>query len=367
MLPPCSTPVTGTTVTLRQIATLDDAALLATSPPNDPRLFVVERAGRIEILEDGAPRATPFIDLEDVLVSGGEQGLLGLAFHPQYATNGRFFVFYTTADANIAAECHVSAADPNVADPTCTPILTIPDFASNHNAGMMEFGSDGYLWITTGDGGGGGDPERNAQDLDSLLGKMLRIDVDGGSPYGIPADNPYAAGGGAPEIYMRGMRNPWRWSFDRMTHDLWIGDVGQDQTEELDVLRPAQQKGANLGWSIYEGDDCYNGGNGSPCEPAGLVFPKDTRAHADGWYSIIGGEVYRGTCYPDLVGSYFYTDNNSATVGLFKAVLQADDSLAIEQLATQLPGNTASIHGDARGELYLTTVDGGVYEVGVAP
>ncbi|HVK83289.1 MAG TPA: PQQ-dependent sugar dehydrogenase [Kofleriaceae bacterium] len=377
-LPPCTTPVAGDTVMLRQIATLSDAALLVTAPAGDPRLFVVERAGRIRILENGVVRPMPFLDIEDVLVAGGEQGLLGLAFHPRYATTGRFFVFYTTNNANVVARCQVSATDPNLAEPTCTPILSIPDFAGNHNGGMIEFGSDGFLYIGTGDGGGGGDPQRTAQDLDNLLGKFLRIDVDGttaGKLYGIPADNPYASGGGAPEVFIRGLRNPWRWSFDRMTHDLWIGDVGQGRIEELTVLRPAQQKGANLGWSIYEGmgccdtqdDNCTQSGAQAACEPSGLVFPQDSRTHGDGWISIIAGQVYRGTCYPDLTGWFFYTDHSSEGAGLVKARLRSDDTLEIVDLPISMPAGAASIHADARGELYLTTIGGGIYEIGVSP
>ncbi|MDX2088490.1 MAG: PQQ-dependent sugar dehydrogenase [Kofleriaceae bacterium] len=377
-LPPCTTPVAGENVMLREIARLGDAAVLATAPPGDPRLFVVERGGIIRIIESGVVRPTPFIDLSDVLIAGGEQGLLGLAFHPRYNTTGQFFVFYTTNNANVVARCQVSVADPNVADPTCTTILSVPDFAGNHNGGMIEFGSDGYLWIGTGDGGGGGDPQRTAQNTSNLLGKILRIDVStkaAGKEYGIPADNPFVAGGGAPEVYILGLRNPWRWSFDRMTNDLWIGDVGQGRIEEMTVLRPAQQKGANLGWSIYEGmgccdtqdDNCSQGGTQAPCDPANLIFPQDSRTHGDGWISIIAGQTYRGTCYPDLTGWHFYTDHASANAGLVKARLRSDNTLEIVDLPVTMPNGTASIHADARGELYLTTIDGGVYEIGVEP
>jgi glucose/arabinose dehydrogenase len=377
-LPPCSTPVAGETVSLRAIARVSDAALLVTSPPRDPRLFVVERAGAIRIMEDGQLLPTPFLDLSEELVAGGEQGLLGLAFHPQYASRGELFVYYTTRSANVVARCKVSAADRNVAEPTCTPVLSIPDFASNHNGGMIEFGDDGFLYIGTGDGGGGGDPQRTAQNPLSLLGKVLRIDVDAraaGMEYGVPADNPYLGGAGAPEVFMLGLRNPWRWSFDRATGDIWIGDVGQGRTEELTVLRPAQQKAANLGWSIYEGsaccatqdDRCSQSGTQYPCDPTGLVFPQDERSHSDGWISIIAGQTYRGTCYPDLVGWHFYTDHASANAGLKKARLRDDNSLEIVELPTPLPDNTSSIHADARGELYLTTTDGDVYEIAAVP
>ena len=376
-LPACAQPVAGTTLAFRLIGSIGpEAALLATAPPADPRLFVVGRDGSIRIFEGEALLPEPFIDLNAVLVSGGEQGLLGLAFHPAYACNGQFFVYYTTADANVVARCAVSATDANRAEPICTPILSIPDFAGNHNGGMIEFGGDGLLYIGTGDGGGGGDPRRTAQDPDELLGKLLRIDVDApsaGKAYGIPAGNPYAAGGGAPEVFLRGLRNPWRWSFDRGTGDLWIGDVGQGMYEEMDVLRPAQQAGANLGWSAYEGnaccatlaDNCDQSGAQYPCDPAGLVFPQDVRAHADGWFSIIAGQTYRGSCYPDLVGWHPYTDYVSRD--LVRARLDGDDSLEIVDLPTTVPANPTSLHADARGELYLTTEAGGVYHLEVAP
>jgi len=384
-LPRCATPVPGTNVTMRKIGSVVGGAMLATSPPVDPRLFVIEQRGAIRIFKDEVLQPDPFLDLSPdaggPVVAGGEQGLLGLAFHPKYATNGQFFVFYTTRVPNnalrdVVARCQVSAANPDRAEPTCTEILSIPDFAGNHNGGMLEFGRDGFLYIGTGDGGGGGDPQRTAQNKDALLGKLLRIDVDtraAGKEYGIPADNPFAGGGGAPEVFILGLRNPWRFSFDRETGDLWIGDVGQGVIEEMTVLRPAQQKGANLGWSIYEGegccltqgDKCSQSGTQAACEPAGLVFPQDSRTHGDGWISIITGQTYRGTCYPDLVGWHFYTDYGKG--GLVKARLQADNTLEIVNLTGSFPGSPASLHEDARGELYETTTSGDVYHLEVTP
>jgi len=374
-LPACETPIAGSTVTVREVGRVDDAAMIVVSPPADLRRFVVERVGRIRVYEDDELLAEPFLDLSETVRAGGEQGLLGLAFHPQYKTNGQFFVYYTTRDANVVARCGVSADDPNRANPTCTPILSIPDFAGNHNGGMIEFGRDGYLYIGTGDGGGGGDPNRNGQSLmdgdthpDSvaLLGKMLRIDVDTKAPgkeYGIPADNPFASGGGAPEIFIYGLRNPWRWSFDKQTGDLWIGDVGQSEIEELTVLRAGDQAGKNLGWNMYEGSRCF----APPCDPAGITMPQDERTHADGWISIIAGEVYRGTCYPDLVGWHFYTDHASQNAGLWRARLKADGTLEIVDTGVDLPNNTASIHADARGELFLTTTSGTIHHIAAGP
>ncbi|MBA3392345.1 MAG: PQQ-dependent sugar dehydrogenase [Deltaproteobacteria bacterium] len=382
-LPRCASPVAGSTVTMRKIGTVVGGAMLATSLPDDPRLFVIEQRGAIRVFNAEQLLPDPFLDLSadnaGPVIAGGEQGLLGLAFHPRYVTTGLFFVFYTTRIGglrDVVARCQVSAASPDRADPTCTEILSIDDFAGNHNGGMIEFGKDGHLYIATGDGGGAGDPGRTSQDPNSLLGKILRIDVDatsGGKQYGIPSDNPFAGGGGAPEVFILGLRNPWRWSFDRETGDMWIGDVGQGQIEELTVLRAGQQNGKNLGWSIYEGngccatqgDNCAQSGTQYPCEPANLVFPQDSRTHADGWISIIAGQTYRGTCYPDLVGWHFYTDYGKG--GLVKARLKADNTLEIVDLPGSFPREPASLHEDARGELYMTTTSGDVYHLEASP
>lgn len=372
-LPRCESPVAGERVTMREIGQVTGAALLATSPPNDLRLFVLEQRGAIRIISASQLLPTPFLDLSadnaGPVAAGGEMGLLGLAFHPKYATNGVFYIFYTTrqpgnALRDVLARCSVSAESPDRANPGCVEMISIPDFATNHNGGMIEFGKDGYLYVGTGDGGGAGDPQRTAQDLDSLLGKILRIDVDNpaaGLEYGIPADNPYAGGGGRPEIFISGVRNPWRWTFDRETGDMWIADVGQALIEELTVLRPAQQKGADLGWSMYEGASCFR----PPCTPGLQVFPQDERLHSDGWESITGGQVYRGTCYPDLVGWYFYGDYAKGSYA--KARLRDDDTLEIVELEGSFPGNPASIHEDARGELFVTTTAGTIFHIEAGP
>jgi glucose/arabinose dehydrogenase len=376
MLPACANPVNGSNITFRKLAgTPVGGLLLATAPPNDPRLFVLEQRGAIRLYKDEVLQPDPFLDLSldaeptGPVVAGGEQGLLGLAFHPKYYINGTFFVFYTTKVGSdlrdVVARCQVSATNPDAADrSSCAVIRSIDDFAENHNGGMIEFGADGYLYIGTGDGGGGGDPERTAQNVDSLLGKILRIDVDtkaAGKEYGIPSTNPYAAGGGAPEVFILGLRNPWRWSFDRGTGDMWIGDVGQDQVEEMNVLKAGEQVGRNLGWSQYEAMSCYN----QPCSTAGKVFPLDTHTHGTNWLSIITGQTYRGTCYPDLVGWHIYTDYSSRQ--LIKARLKDDGTLEKVTLPNTSPPQTASIHADARGELYLTTTQAGVYHVEAGP
>ncbi len=382
--PPCTT-VSGSTVKVRKLpGKLGGGAMVVTSPPGDPRLFVVDQRGAIRIFEDEVLAAAPFLDLSQAsggpVIAGGEQGLLGLAFHPQYAQNGQFFVWYTAANpapagdpwVDVLARFTVSAADRNKANPAGTVVLSIPDFATNHNGGMLEFGPDGYLYAGTGDGGGGGDPNGNGQKLDALLGKMLRIDVDlklASMEYGIPADNPFSGGGGAPEVFMIGVRNPWRWSFDSMTGDLWIGDVGQGAWEELDVIKAGAQNGGpgtplNLGWDTWEANACYP--SGSSCgSRAGKVFPLDARPHSDNWLAIIAGQVYRGSCYPEIAGWHFYTDN--ARGGLTKARLKTDNTLEIVELPGTFPQGPASIHADSRGELYETDVSGNVYHIEAAP
>lgn len=386
-------PVRGRTVTARKIAhgcnlpaapspplCLNGIVTLVTSPPDDPRLFVLEATGAIRIIRDGELRAASFLDLsvDPAFTSGGELGLLGLAFHPEYATNRQLYVFYTALNPDTADTAHpyLNVLERYVADPQdpdrAVPgsrqvLLSILDPYANHNAGMIEFGADGFLYVSTGDGGSDAsvpaDPFGHAQNPSSLLGKVLRLDVDhpaAGTPYGIPLDNPYAAGGGAPEVWMRGLRNPWRFSFDRKTGDLWLADVGAATVEEIDVLRPDQQRGANLGWSMWEGRSCYN----APCDEAGMTFPLHDHQHTEGFAAIIGGEVYRGACFPDLVGTYFYTDTYRQY--LRSAHLAADGTLVLDPEG-EFIGLPTSLHGDAYGELYVTTVPGDVYQLVVVP
>lgn len=386
----CATPVAGTKLTARKLADkVNGVAILSTTAPDDPRLFVIEQGGAIRIYKDEALVDTPFLDISGdqggPVIAGGEQGLLGLAFHPQFATNGLFFVFYTALNpvpggdpwVNVLARYHVNAGSPDIADPVGTIVLSIPDPFSNHNGGMMEFGADGLLYLGTGDGGSAGDPRHNGQNPHALLGKILRLDVDNkttGLEYGIPQGNPFANSvNGAPEVLVLGVRNPWRWSFDRANGDMWIGDVGQNVTEELDVLHPAQLAGANLGWSAYEGsaccatqgDHCSQGGAQQACDPTGKFFPQDERLHSMGWSAIIGGQVYRGTCYPDIVGNYYYTDNGRG--GMSMATLNVDSSLTVSDLTGSFPASPSSVHADARGELYETDTSGNVYHLEAGP
>jgi glucose/arabinose dehydrogenase len=277
------------------------------------RLFIVERPGIIRLFAGGQLRSAPFLDVTSRVGSGGsEQGLLSVAFPPGYATTGRFYVYYTDLQGEIVvARYHVSA-DPDVADPTSEQIvLTIPHPTyANHNGGQLAFGPlDGHLYLGTGDGGGAGDPSGNAQNPGVLLGKLLRIDVESGNPltYTVPATNPYTQTVGyRPEIWALGLRNPWRFSFDRQTGDLYIGDVGQGAREEVDVQPASSRGGENYGWNILEGTLCYTPSSGCT-PPARYVPPVAEYDHTQGC-AIAGGTVYRGTVYPSLAGLYLYAD-----------------------------------------------------------
>lgn len=275
----------------------------------DVRLFVTEKQGRIQIVRnDGSIDPVPFLDITDrVLSSGGEQGLLGLAFHPLYPSNGYFYVNYTDLNGDTVVSRFTISPDPDLADPASEQILL--GFAqpySNHNGGDLAFGPDGYLYISTGDGGSGGDPQNYAQNPLTLLGKILRIDVDAGSPYGIPADNPFVSDPGVlDEIWALGLRNPWRFAFDSVTGDFWIADVGQSVSEEINFQPAASSGGENYGWRCYEGTFPYNTTGCNP--PENYVFPVFEFLHPD-HCSVTGGVVYRGTNYPELDGHYFFTD-----------------------------------------------------------
>lgn len=325
----------------------------------DERLFVVEKGGLIRIVADGAIQPMPFLNVTSlVATSGNEQGLLGMAFHPDFERNGRFFIAYTgiTAGAgdNTVAEYRVSAANPDLADPaTGKIILAIPDFAANHNGGMIAFGPDGYLYFGTGDGGQAGDPRQNGQDKEALLGKMLRLDVDNvppGSTYGIPASNPFANGGGAPEAWAYGLRNPWRFSFDRETGDLYIADVGQAKFEEVNFQSATSKGGENYGWNIVEGSECYTG---SGCDKTTSVAPVVAYDHSKGC-SITGGYVYRGAAYPEIAGLYLYTDYCSGTVW---SLTRGDNTFSSSILLEGVDSVT-SFGEDNAGEMYAVDDNG---------
>lgn len=282
----------------------------------DERLFIVEQAGRIMIVNpDGSVNPTPFLDIQTrVNDGGGEQGLLGLAFDPDYGSNGRFYVNYTAGSGN--GSTRVSrfrvTEEPNVADPDSEEILyTVVQPASNHNAGDLDFGPDGYLYIPLGDGGSGNDPWNSGQDLvASALGDIVRLDVSGETGYTVPESNPWVNAGNdtLPEIWASGLRNPFRFGFDALTGDLWIGDVGQNQREEVDFWPAGDNSGPNFGWRCYEGNIATPGINDDCPAASEFVGPVTDHTHGDGWCSVIGGRVYRGTEFPRLYGRYFYTD-----------------------------------------------------------
>jgi glucose/arabinose dehydrogenase len=319
------------------------------------RVFVVEKPGHIFILLNDQLLPTPFLDITNKVGSQAtEQGLLGLAFHPDYSSTGLFFVNYTDVNGNtVIARFHVSADDPNRADPTSeVDLLHVDQPYANHNGGGLAFGPDGYLYIGLGDGGSGGDPLGNGQNLRTLLGKLLRIDVDHGEPYAIPVDNPFAGGGGLPEIWAYGLRNPWRFSFDRLTGNLYIADVGQDEWEEVDYVPAGPPGGLNFGWSYEEGNHLYKG---QPPADATLIAPVVEYSHASGC-SITGGYVYRGSALPEWQGVYFYGDYCSGTVwGLISTGENAWQPEVLFTTSAQI--DTFGV--DEAGEIYLADYGSG--------
>jgi len=331
---------------------LEEPVFVTDAGDGSGRLFVLEQAGRILILEAGALLERPFADLGDrVKRSGGEQGLLGLAFHPKFADNRRLFVDYTRAPdgATAIAELHASPDDPDRAGPQQRVLLTIAQPYANHNGGMIGFGPDGFLYVGLGDGGSGGDPGNRAQDPDALLGKILRLDVDGARPYAVPEDNPFADGGGRPEIYALGLRNPWRFSFDPADGSLWVGDVGQNRIEEIDLV----ERGGNYGWRLMEGRSCYR--PSSDCRTSGLELPVAQYHHEQGRCSVTGGYVYRGSAIPDLAGTYLFADYCS---GEIFGLRQGEIAVLLD------PGlSIASFGEDAAGEVLVVDRSGAIYRI----
>jgi glucose/arabinose dehydrogenase len=347
---------------LELVASGVSSPVFLTAPPGDAeRLFVVERPGRVVVIRNGAVLATPFLDIQDLVTSGGERGLLSVAFHPDYAQTGEFFVDYIDGNGDTRVARYRVSTNPDVADPGSERvILTVTQPYSNHNGGQLVFGPDGMLYIGLGDGGSGGDPLGNGQDPSTLLGSILRIDVDGGTPYAIPADNPLVSVAGArDEIWAYGLRNPWRFSFDRETGDLYIGDVGQGAWEEVDVQPAESGGGENYGWNVMEGAHCYNA---SSCDQTELILPVLEYSHSEGC-SITGGYVYRGSSLPILAGHYLYADYCSGWIRSFRYVGgEAVDSR--DWSSVLAPGTGISSFGeDAEGELYVMTLSGNVYRI----
>ncbi|APA70345.1 PQQ-dependent sugar dehydrogenase [Janthinobacterium sp. 1_2014MBL_MicDiv] len=350
---------------LQEVVSGLSAPIFLTAPPGDSRLFILERAGRVRVVQNGSLLATPFLDISTLTTTSGERGLLSLAFHPQYASNGYFFLYYSNLAGDIVIERRqVSVGNANVADPlSALTILTIahPTFG-NHYGGLLSFGPDGYLYAGTGDGGSAGDPPGNAQNTNVLLGKLLRLDVSASSvaqPYAIPAGNPFAGtAGGRGEIWAYGLRNPWRYAFDVPAQLLYIADVGQSSREEINV-RAVGQAGNNYGWNIMEGTQCYNS---SSCNQAGLVLPAVEYGHdSAGGCSITGGYVYRGAALPELAGQYLYSDYCSGWLKSFGYSNGA--ASAVKDWGIANVGNIMSFGQDAQNELYMLSATGTVYRI----
>jgi glucose/arabinose dehydrogenase len=338
-----------------------DAPLYVTAPPGDRRrIFVVQQAGKIIEVRGGRKQSTPFLDITSKVTSGGEQGLLSMAFAPDYAQSGLFYVYYTEKSGTESIwEYHRASADR--ADPNSARlVLRMQDPEANHNGGLMIFGSDKLMYVGTGDGGGGNDQHGargNAQDLGSLLGKILRIDPrqSGSRPYTVPSSNPFTGRSGArPEIYAYGLRNPWRFSFDRSTGDLSIGDVGQDAVEEIDFMRKGRARGANFGWRPWEGR------RRNFDEPApGAVFPVITHSHSAGYCSITGGYVVRDRGVPGLYGRYVYGDFCNSHLRV--ATLRSGGTVKSRTLGVPAIEGVSSFGEDAQGRVYVTSLNGPVY------
>lgn len=354
-----STTTTSTTTTLPlaelelqlvEIATGFEQPVLALAPPGDDKLYIVDQPGRIWVLAGGSPQL--FVDLRDDVIFGGERGLLGLAFHPDFATNRRLFVNYIGgAGSTRVAELEASAdgLTATAADPAV--ILEIPQPARNHNGGMIAFGPDGYLYVGMGDGGGANDQFGQGQRPESLLAALLRIDVTEPGTYEVPSDNPFSGGdGGAPEVFAYGLRNPWRFAFDGS--DLFIADVGQRQVEEINGVSVDAARGANFGWPLYEGSDCFSG----PCDDSGLVQPVYEYNHNEGC-SITGGFVYRGSQIPELSGHYFFADYCE---GWIRSLSPAGD---VTEWFDSGGRRVTSFGVDGAGELYVTVQAGSVFRI----
>jgi glucose/arabinose dehydrogenase len=352
-------------ISLETLATGIPFPVGAFSIPGDDRIFVNERGGAIGVVVPGQGLvSTPYLDLTDRVGSGGiENGLLGLAFHPDFATNGRLFVYYTTNPGlnSRIVEFHASSPDAMTIDRSTEKlVLEVEQPGIRHRAGMLQFGPDGTFYVALGDGGLG---NRNAQDLTVYQGSILRLDVDGGDPYSVPPDNPFASGGGLGEIYDYGFRNPWRFYIDAAENMLYIGDVGQSDYEEIDVV-PLSPGGVNFGWPDYEGEHCYNPVSGT-CDPSGVTMPVIEYTHANGDCSVTGGVVYRGTAMPELDGHYFYADWCTGKLMSFRwengqVTDEQDWTPDIADVGTI---NISAIGTDSTGELLIVDSNGQLFRV----
>ncbi|MBL8898564.1 MAG: PQQ-dependent sugar dehydrogenase [Planctomycetes bacterium] len=363
-------------MTTRRIAFGLDEPIWCGSPPGDERrIFIAEQSsGLIRVLRDGVLLPTPFVTVTNIASTGGERGLLGMTFHPRYATNGYFYVNYTrSGDGATLVDRYTVSNNPDlaVASSRVTILGPIAQPFSNHNGGQIAFGHDGYLYIGMGDGGATGDPSCYAQNCSSLLGKMLRIDVDSSFPYAIPTTNPFFGSTTCrQEIWSLGLRNPWRWSFDRLTGDLYIGDVGERGVEEIDFQPRASLGGENYGWKIMEGNNCYSNTACQPqtpaCSAVAITRPIHTYTRTSGC-AVTGGVVYRGCAIPDLRGTYFFGDNCSSAIWSFR---YSGSVTQLQSRTTELaPGGGLGIGApvhfgeDARGEILIIDYSGEVFKI----
>ena len=349
-------------LTLQPIASGLDAPLaVVDAGDGSGRLFIVEQTGKIKIWNGTSVLATAFLDVGPLVSCCGEQGLLGLAFHPSYETNGLFYINYTDNAGDTVISRYSVSGNPNIANATGTPILTIDQPQPNHNGGQLAFGPDGYLYIGMGDGGGQGDPSNLAQNIESLLGKILRIDVNAPT-YAIPPDNPLVGQAGRDEIWAIGLRNPWRFSFDRQNGDLWIADVGEDIKEEVNLQPTGTTALRNYGWRLMEGTSCYN--PPVDCNPGTLTLPTVEYAHGEGDCAITGGYRYRGSAVPFFAGKYLYGDYCSGRIwaasqsgATWSSLLLIDSSMFV-----------SSFGEDEAGELYVADHAAGVvYKINAPP
>jgi glucose/arabinose dehydrogenase len=329
--------------------------------PNDGtnRLFVVEQGGKIRIIQNSAILAQPYLDISGKVTTGGEMGLLGVTFHPSFQQNGKTYINYVRTVSgqiqSVIAEYTASPANANTVDPATERILLTVDQVgnfNNHKAGQLAFGPDGFLYFGLGDGGSGGDPFGHGQNTQTLLGKLMRIDVNATSPglqYRIPPDNPFAGGGGLPEIWAFGLRNPWRFSFDRVSGRMFLADVGQDMFEEIDII----QKGGNYGWNIMEGMHCFNPPSG--CNMTGLMLPIIEYSHSEG-NAVIGGFVYHGSNIAALKGMYVFGDLGTGKIWTLQ---ETSPNMFTRGLAATTGKTISSLGQDLSGELYVVDYGGG--------
>lgn len=343
-------------ISLEEFATASNPVEIIASPTNDNRLFVVQQSGTIRILNtNGTFETADFLNITDRVNFNGEMGLLGLAFHPDFANNRYFYVYYNRAGRTITvSRFTANSSNPNTADPATEKVMmSIPKSQTNHNGGSIHFGADGYLYISTGDGGGSGDPDNNSQNKNSLLGKLLRIDVNSENAYNIPSDNPFVGVDGADEIWAYGLRNAWKFSFDKTSNQLWIADVGQNRLEEINSV-PASSAGINYGWRCYEGLSEYNT---TGCADAStMTSPIIQYNHNGGRCSITGGYVYRGNVYADIMGKYIFADYCSTQIGVL-------DGSMIVWSTPFTNGNFTTFGEDNNKQLYVGAQNGKIYKL----